>query len=284
MNKLETQHFVSKTALAKIGEELLGLALKVHTSCVNSLMNQLDVMDIPDTQCQILRESLAKNPFGELHQEFRSYFLLDKYIKNSAAFKFIEPREVWLDPGKKISFQYVSIVDTLLTVVTDPGFQRENPSTDGMLRGVRDGSAYAENIFFQENKDAFTIELYSDAVELSNPLGASKGKHKIVNVYFSLSELSKGINSKTENKFLVLSVKNIHLKTFRQEIYKPLLEDLKKLEAGISVNGQVIKAGLVAHLGDNLEAHVVAGLKQSFNSGYVCRECHIQYDDLQKIR
>ena len=153
-----------------------------------------------------------------------------------------------------------------------------------MLRGVRDGSAYAENIFFQENKDAFTIELYSDAVELSNPLGASKGKHKIVNVYFSLSELSKGINSKTENKFLVLSVKNIHLKTFRQEIYKPLLEDLKKLEAGISVNGQVIKAGLVAHLGDNLEAHVVAGMKQNFNSGYVCRECHIQYDDLQKIR
>jgi hypothetical protein len=212
LNKLETQHFVSKTALAKIGEELLGLALKVHTSCVNSLMNQLDVMDIPDTQCQILRESLAKNPFRELHQEFRSYFLLDKYIKNSAAFKFIEPREVWLDPGKKISFQYVSIVDTLLTVVTDPGFQRENPSVDGMLRGVRDGSAYAENIFFQENKDAFTIELYSDAVELSNPLGASKGKNKIVNVYFSLSELSKGINSKTENKFLVLSVKNIHLK------------------------------------------------------------------------
>jgi hypothetical protein len=90
-------------------------------------MNQLDVMDIPDTQCQILRESLAKNPFGELQQEFRSYFLLDKCIKNSAAFKFNEPREVWLDPENKISFQYVSIVDTLLTVATDPGFKRKTP-------------------------------------------------------------------------------------------------------------------------------------------------------------
>jgi len=40
----------------------------------------------------------------------------------------------------------------------------------------------------------------------------------------------------------------------------------------------------LCHLGDNLEAHVVAGMKQTFSGGYVCRQCHIQYDDLPKIR
>jgi len=96
--------------------------------------------------------------------------------------------------------------------------------------------------------------------------------------------LPKALRSKTENKFLVLSVKNMHLKTHRQEIYKALVEDLKKLEAGVTINGKIVKAGLLCHLGDNLEAHVVAGMKQTFSGGYVCRQCHIQYDDLPKIR
>jgi len=228
---------------------MLSFCEKSHKSCLANLKDKLNVMKLSDQERQILRECLAKNPFEGIRNEFRSYFLLDKFIKKSPAFKFIEPTQIWLDPEKKNSFQYVSLLDTLCTVVTDPGFKRESPSKDGMLRGVRDGSAYAENTFFQENKDAFTIELYSDAVELSNPLGASKGKHKIVNIYFSIAELPKALNSKTENKFLVLSVKNIHLKTYRQGIYKPLLEDLCKLETGVSVNGELIKAGLLCHLG-----------------------------------
>jgi len=286
LNKLETHHFVSKTALQKICKEMLAFAEKVHNSCVTTLVNQLEVMDLPDNQCQILRAALAENPFEELQQDFRSYYLLDKHIKISPAFKFVEPTEIRLGTGtgKKCSFQYVSIVDTLCVIVTDPGFKSEKRSEDGMLRGVRDGSAYSENTFFKENKDAFAIEMYSDAVELSISLGASKGKHKIVNVYFSLAELPKGINSKTENKFLVLSVKDSHLKIYRQEIYKPLLEDLKKLEAGVAVNGHSVKAGLLCHLGDNLESHIISGIKQSFSGGYVCRQCHIQHGDLPQIR
>ena len=284
LNKLETHHFVSKTAIGKICEQILQFAEKVHRGCLQSLTNQLDVLGIPDQQRQHILDSVATNPFQDLQQEFRSYYLLDKYIKNSPDFKFVEPTEIRLGAEKKCTFMYIPIVDTICTIVQDPGFTRENPSEDGMLRGVRDGSAYAENKYFAENKEAYTIELYSDAVELANPLGASRGKHKIINIYFSLAELPKGINSRTENKFLVLAVKNIHLKTFRQEIYKPLLEDLKKLEAGVIVDGKVVKAGLLCHLGDNLEAHVVAGMSQCFSSGYVCRQCLIEYSDLPAIR
>jgi hypothetical protein len=284
LNTLETDHFVSKTALGKICEEMLSLTEKVHTFSLQSLKSQLGNLDIPDRERQILQESMAKNPFKDLQQDFRSYYLLDKFLKGSAAFKFIHPTEVRLDSENKSSFQYISIVETISAIIQDPGFNPEDPAEDGMLRGIKDGTAYADNRYFQDNKDALTIELYSDAVELSNPLGASRGKHKVVNVYFTLAELPKCTRSKIENKFLVLSVKNTDLKTFRQDIYKPLLDDLKRLETGITVNGKKVKAGLLCHLGDNLEAHVVAGLSQCFSTGYVCRQCHIQYADLQSIR
>jgi hypothetical protein len=284
LNKLETEHFVSQTAVGKICEEMLSLADKVHRSSLQSLRTQLEILDIPVQQRQTLLEEIASNPFQDLQQEFRSYYFVDKYLKRSPAFKFIEPTEIRLGSENKCTFQYISIIDTISNIIQDPSFSQENPSEDGMLRGVKDGSVYAENNFFQENKDALTIEIYSDAVELANPLGASRGKHKILNVYFSLAELPKGIRSKTENKFLVLSVKNMHVKTYRQEIYKPLLEDLKKLESGVTMNGKMVKAGLLCHLGDNLEAHIIAGMSQCFSSGYVCRMCHIKHGDLQNIR
>jgi hypothetical protein len=63
LNKLETHHFVSKTALEKICEEVLGFSFKVHKACVENLTNQLNEMDLPEGQSQILRESLSKNPF-----------------------------------------------------------------------------------------------------------------------------------------------------------------------------------------------------------------------------
>jgi hypothetical protein len=250
---------------------------KIYTSIPGKL-------DIPENQRQVLMDSIEKNFFMELQQEFRSYYLLDKYIKSSPTFKFVEPTEIKLDDDKKNTYQYISIVDTISTIIQDPDFTPEKASEDGMLRGVKDGYVYAQNRFFRENKDAYTIEIYSDAVELANPLGASRGKHKIVNVYFSLAELPKGIRSKTENKFLVMSVKNSHLKTYRQDVYKPLVHDLQRLEAGVEVDGKTVKAGLLVHLGDNLEAHVIAGMSQCFSSGYVCRQCDIQHADLQSIR
>ena len=138
--------------------------------------------------------------------------------------------------------------------------------------------------YFKENKDAYTIELYSDSIELANPLGASRGVHKIVNVYATLAELPKALRSKTENKYLVLSVKDKHLKKHRAEIYKPLLNDLQLLEDGVTARGKTVKAGLLVHLGDNLEAHLIGGFSTCFSSGYVCRQCHIKHADLPFIR
>jgi len=62
----------------------------------------------------------------------------------------------------------------------------------------------------------------------------------------------------------------------RTEFYAPLIRDLKILEKGILIGTQLVKVGVVAHLADNLEAHLVSGLSCSFSSKDVCRFCHIQ--------
>ncbi len=107
---------------------------------------------------------MDKNPFLDLQKDFRNYYHLNEYLKESPYFRFLEPIELKLGDGKKCTFQYILFVDTISTIVQDPGFNLENPSEDGLLYGMKDGTVYEENKYFQENKDALTIEIYSDAV------------------------------------------------------------------------------------------------------------------------
>jgi hypothetical protein len=205
---------------------------------------------------ETLISKLESNPFVTLQNEFGSYYKIDKHVKTSSAFKYIPPTEVKLPPNS--SFQYISVIDTISAIVSDPDFKPSVPaSVDGMLQDVKDGAAFRENKFFQENPSALSIMLYSDALEICNPLGARKGVHKIVNIYFTLLEINKSLRARTENFFLALMVKDADLKDNRLQVYSRLIADLKHLEThGIQLqNGTVVKAGVVAHLGDNLEAH-----------------------------
>ena len=66
-------------------------------------------------------------------------------------------------------------------------------------------------------------------------------------------------------------------------IYKPLIDDLLKLEAGIWLDFPVrrlVKCGVLIHAGDNLESHSVGGFSMNFSSKDVCRFCHQQYSAL----
>ena len=50
-------------------------------------------------------------------------------------------------------------------------------------------------------------------------------------------------------------MKTSDLKLAREKIMAPLIDDLKKLERGITLeNGEVLKAGVLFYLGDNLES------------------------------
>ena len=234
---------------------------------------------------RLLLQELAENPFLELQSEFSSYYKIDKFVRNDPAFKYVEPvaHKIVLPPTsnsdepKEVNWISVSVSETLSCVTADPGFQPD-------VRDVKDGRVYKSHPFFKKHSDAYTLLLYSDSIELANPLGAKKGTYKLVNVYWTFAEIPKYLRSRSENWFLALSVKENDLKLAREEVYKPLLEDLCCLEKGIvGSDGKLLRAGLLCHIGDNLESHLVGGFNTCFSSKDICRICHCQYSDLPTI-
>ena len=117
-----------------------------------------------------------------------------------------------------------------------------------------------------------------------NPLGASRGKHKVVQLFFCLAEMPKAQRSQIDRLQLGLIVKEKILKKYGySRIYKKLLHDLRMLETGIEIGSppRLVKCGVLLHVADNLEAHEVGGFSTCFSSKSVCRWCHIQYGELQ---
>ena len=99
-----------------------------------------------------------------------------------------------------------------------------------------------------------------------------------------MGEVAKSQRSKIDRIQLVAVFKEKLVKQYGlKRIYKQLVEDLKLLEEGITINYPIqkkVKCGLLIHPADNLEAHSVSGFSQSFSSKDICRFCHCQYDDL----
>ena len=73
---------------------------------------------------------------------------------------------------KKECFHYIPIVEALKTLLEDETFiiteETKTPTDDEpeIIEDVKDGSAYRSSQFFQLNPDAYTMMIYSDAVEL----------------------------------------------------------------------------------------------------------------------
>lgn len=253
-------------------------------------------LGLPDEQKKRLTDELDENPFLRLQNEFSSYYKLEKHIESSPPFKYDPPEEITVkltlpededdtESRKKrrkkkkkmtkaerkekgeFTFQYVSIINTITRIVEDKSLIPDKPSPEGYLKDVKDGQAYKNNKYFQDNPDALTIMLYSDGLELANPLGAAKTVYKAVNVYLTLADIPKHLRSRTENQFLVLAVMEEDLKEHREEVYAKLLEELKQLEEGVWINGRLVKAGLLLHTGDNLELHCIGGFSMNFARG-----------------
>ncbi len=133
----------------------------------------------------IAQEKIKYNPFVKLQHNFSSYYKINKETENSAEYiahvQLHLPRTV---VGKECPVQYVSVVDIVAAIVSDPDYQNlpRDPCPNGFLCDFKDGSAWKKNQYFKDNPNALTGQLYSNCVELDNPLGPSKGIHKALNV------------------------------------------------------------------------------------------------------
>ena len=106
---------------------------------------------------------------------------------------------------------FIPILETFKHLVEDRSFievleksRNEAKDNNDVIKDIKDGSVYQSLEFFKLNPSAFVGILYSDALELVNPLGAARGKHKVVQVFYTLANIPKTQRSKIDRTQLAL--------------------------------------------------------------------------------
>jgi len=256
--------------------------------------NRMQGSGVPDDTVRDITNIVNTSPLtGMLRADglLRSEHSRKAYYKE--AFNFVKPVAKYLggDGSRKKMYHYVPIKETLQAMFHDASIQNfiqdhDNTTTDSFeLRDIRDGMMFKQNEFFKCNPSGLQILLYQDSFEAVNPLGAARGKHKLLGVYFTLGNLHPAVRSRIDTLQLVIICKERYLKEFGADVvFRPLIDDLNSLETvGIDIGNEigVVKGALVSILGDNLGSHFIGGFVESFSgSGHFCRFCMTTNEEL----
>ena len=288
LNRLANFQFIPQSTIQIIGNQYLENYLKSNESKVKKLRQSLMIIPgISEFEVErVVKEFQDDDNFLKAQTTLNTEYKRVQFLKEK--FIYVEPEEIVLnsrqvkeEKSPKAVVHYVNIVETFRNLVQDPSFNdmieksKVTNNSETKLNDVKDGHLYRTNSYFKENPGAYTMMLYSDAIELVNPLGAGRGKHKVIQIFFSLAEIPKEQRSKIDRIQLVAVFKEKLIKRFGfKKIYDRLVQDLKLLEAGIVVNypvERVVRCGVLIHPADNLEAHGVGGFSQCFSSKDICR-------------
>lgn len=91
------------------------------------------------------------------------------------------------------TFHYVPILSTLeamLENVNNFAEPEAQPPNTGVLKDFTDGKVFRSITLFHEHPEAQKLILFEDAFEVVNPLGSAKKKHKVLDVYLMLGNVS----------------------------------------------------------------------------------------------
>lgn len=232
--------------------------------------------------------STALGADGPLSSAFRRR----RYFKEH--FQCVDPVEYILDFQKNKTFQYVPILKTLQEIVKNKDvaegiLSRSSNSTD-YFKSIFDGKCYKLNDFYAGEETKLSIILDVDDFEVCNPLGTSRKKYKITAIYWVLANLPCELQSELTSIHLSLLCRAVDVKQFECKIVlEPLLKDLVTLEQeGVFIPsaGKSIKGTVHCAAADNLGAHSISGLVESFTGPYTCRFClgHSSKYQTHKVR
>ena len=294
LNRMTNFKFVPQTTVQEIAEEYISNTKKSLANRNALLQKALDgTQNISVEEKDAIMKKLENDSFLDAQIKLGSEYKRSKFIKDSQ--NFVAPEEILLNKeevrlgARKDVFHYIPIVSSLKTLLQDFSFntmmaRRNQAASDDKIVDLKDGSVYKNCEFFKEHADAYSIVLYSDAVELKNPLGAARGVYKIVQVFFTLADIPKSQRSQVDRFQLVMVFREKLLKKYSlKTIYRRLVADLRTLETGITISQpetRRVRAGVLCYAADNLEASLVGGFSACFSSKDVCRTCHIQHRDL----
>ena len=272
LNRLTSFKFIPLTSVRSIATEYIAIAkksaLQKETVLRSSLLKCSNLT--PEEREHIVSEVTENDLFLKAQESLLSDHKRSKFISEN--FNVVNPLEIILNPDEvkmglpKDCIHYIPIRESLKVLLEDKTFNKafeehRNVDKKSGLEDIKDGLAFKENEFFKENPNAFTLQVYSDALEVCNPLASGRLKHKIVQVFWSLCDIDRRHRSQTDKLQLGLVFKEKLLKRYSlDQIFKHLLDDLLILEdTGLALEKPVertVKAGLIAYVADNLEVRV----------------------------
>jgi hypothetical protein len=286
--KLEAKYLVPSSTIAIISRginEILLLNQHNVENCVSKVFDDIE-RDLSDG-CNIDLNGMKH----QLHKSVKctSLTLIDLKSDHRRSkaykelFKYAAPKRIklGLDHFCKPQYcYYVSIIDTLKNLLSNTSVFNEcatpqSPSGSNWFRGIFDGKCLKSNNLFSDS-NAIKIILYQDCFEVCNPLGSSKGVHKLLGIYFTLGNFLPHHRSSVDHMQLVLLCKEKNIKCFSfTKVLKPLVNDLQQIEdIGIVIKNTAVKGSLLFIVGDNLGSHQIGGFTENFSrSLYWCRYC-----------
>ena len=248
------------------------LADGVETETIENALNILDDED----------------PFMLARKELEKESKRKKFICSS--FPHVQPVTVQLNSireEKAETMQYVPIKDSVKLLLEDQTYieqKNEDPyfSQAGVVKDIRDGTCYRENEFFKINPDAVPLIVFIDELEVCNPLGSGKSRHKINCTYFTSADIQPALRTKVNSIQLISLVLSRYWKRHgNAACNKNFIDDMKLLEEdGVQILKpceKIVKVGLAYVVGDNLGQHSLAEMSTSFSSGFICRWCQVDY-------
>lgn len=192
-------------------------------------------------------------------------------------------------------YHYVSIVDTLKSLFSNPAFKRnymdynlnqKHKCSDGVYVDFCCGQIAKECELFQV-PETIMIELYSDDYEVCSALKSKANVHNVTGVYFRIRNLPSEYNSRQEHIHLVALCKVQDLKmegVSFDDIAKVIIKEIQSLQTeGIDIgNSTILKGTLINICGDNLGLNGLFKMIKCFRVDGFCRICEITKEASEK--
>ena len=243
---------------------------------------------------KVLEKIDVEDPFAVARKQLERETDRIKYIMKE--FSHAAPITVRLNTEdlreKPETMQYIPIKKTLKILLEDDTYINQKLSDayfheENVIKDCRDGLIFRENEFFKTNPTAIPLLLFTDELEVANPLGAGKTKHKVQCTYYTTLDVIPQLRSRVKSIQLCSLVLSRHWKKYGNlKCNRNFIEDLKDLETnGLEVkkpSKKVLKIGLGLVVGDNLGQHMLCEMNCCFSSGFICRFCNGKYSDICK--
>ncbi|CAF4249654.1 unnamed protein product [Rotaria magnacalcarata] len=209
-------------------------------------------------------------------------------------YSYEPPKPIQLEGQSDVAF-YIPIKSSIQQMLKKPDvpemllknlnrINNHHAADPDLMFNYRHGSESKQHPVLSHNFDSLLINLYTDDIGLTSPLGAKKDEQKITMVYFQLEDLPDTVRSTLKSIGLVAMCHSEYLSIpeNKKKFFEIIIEDLNNLQTNgllIPTLNRQFNFAFSVLSGDHLANNFMGGFQKNFNSGQCCRICHFSYDE-----